>query len=539
MATLHVDSSDGDDSYGNSSTNTNNNTNTNTGTGFVYEIVRGTLLHLLSNSLVLSHTTPYLAAHDVLRLAATNKAFRYLLYSNSSVFRYLDLSRLHAAVHLGEDSAGGAEPIDRGGQTWRHEQIDENLTEDEFYSGPLRGAFRALRRPGILSGVSGGGGQWLAGVHTLILNNVSVTAELVHEILRSPEYNVRILSLRNAKHCNEVQLQQILRTACRPSRPDGTPKLRGLYIFGGGGGRSGETGWENALGGYQQQQQQNASSSASGLQPQPQADGDELWYRSRGRVLSRTTASAEWATTLLACRDVLAFDGVLCNGPRHANSPAFGKIPSLMSGGGIGGPGGTGSTTSGRISPNHRPPASPPHAMFAMAHFALDGCAGCGTAPEGWTTWGSTPAGMTIWGSPAPAQPGDEGNQDLSQFPMLWPPPLLSSNVRVAMCPEGESVNANRFSSSQHAHAHDHGHSDDANTNNKAPSRFIARCEWCVYGRLCALCHRWWCESCMSDQENAVPWTYTPASATTGGGSSSSVSHKVRTKDGKCSNCRR
>ncbi|CAK7218276.1 hypothetical protein SBRCBS47491_003455 [Sporothrix bragantina] len=510
MATLHVDSSDGDGIHRNNGNNNRPN-NTNDNTGFVYEILTGTLLHLLSNSLVLSHTTPYLSAHDVLRLAATNKAFRGLLYSNPSVFRYLDLSRLHSAVHLGDDGLGASESvIDRGGQTWRNEQIDENLTEDEFYSGPLRGAFRALRRPGIYT--NGLGGQWLSGVHTLILNNVSVTAELVHEILRSPEYNVRILSLRNAKHCNEVQLQHILRTACRPSRPDGTPKLRGLYIFG-GGGRSGETGWDNALGGYQQH---HSTSASTGLHKDDNPNGDELWYRSRGRVLSRNTASAEWATTLMACRGVLAFDGVLCNGPRHANSPAFGQIPGLMSGGGIG----TGSTTSGRISPNHRPPASPPHTMFAMAHFALDGCAGCGGAPEGWTTWGN----------PMQARPGEEGDPSLSQFPMLWPPPLLSSNPRVTMCPEGESVNANRFtsSSSSHNHGHDHAHGEShVDNNDKAPSQFIARCEWCAYGRLCALCHRWWCESCMPDQENAVPWTYTPASATTGGGSSSSVSHKM------------
>ncbi|CAK7565229.1 MAG: hypothetical protein SEPTF4163_003141 [Sporothrix epigloea] len=524
-----LDSSNGEDLY---DSRNNKSIKRRESSSFVYEITRGTLLHLLSNSLVLSHTTPYLSAHDILRLAATSRAFRTLLYSNASVFRYLDLSRLHSAVHLGAGpglggggGGGEIEPIDRGGQTWRHEQIDENLTEDEFYSGPLRGAFRALRRPGIFA--NGLGGHWLSGVHTLILNNVSVTAELVHEILQSPAYNVHILSLRNAKHCNEVQLQQILRTACRTSRPDGTPKLRGLYIFG-GGGRSGETGWDNALGGYQQHALSLSSSSSSsstaaalGVQGN-ELSGDELWYRSRGRVLSRTTASAGWATTLMACRGVLAFDGVLCNGPRHANSPVFGKLPGQVGGGGSGASSGSASPASGRVSPHHRPPASPSNALFAMASFALEGCADCGSAPEGWTTWGR----------PAPARPGEEGDSLLSQFPLLWPPPRLSSNVRVAQCPEGESAAANC-----------HGHSRQLYDNDtKAPSRFIARCEWCAYGRLCALCHRWWCETCMPDQEIAVSWTFASSSATTGGGgasSSSSASHKVRTKDGKCRNCHR
>lgn len=508
MATLLADSNDGADSLSN---NTNINiVDTQASVDAAppvyeeheqvvlehYEFVyhTSTLLQLLTNSLVLAHTAPYLSVHDVLRLAATSKDFRGLIYGTPSVFRYLDLSRLQSAVRLGDDiGAAFPEPIDRGGQTWRNEQIDENLTEDEFYSGPLRGAFRALSRPGIHTGLSlSPRGTWLAGVHTLILNNVSVTAELVHEILRSPDYNVRILSLRNAKHCNEVQLRHILRTACRASRPDGAPKLRGLYIF--GGGRRGETGWDNALGGY------------GGGQHVPYGEnvnGDDLWYHSRGRVLPRSTASVEWAGTLMDCWGVIAFDGVLCTSPRHTNSPAFGKVSGLQS---------------------HAHARQ--HTTFAMASFALDGCAGCGSAPDGWTAWGDPSLSLQH------SQRYDEGDPYVSRFPLLWPPPLLSSNVRVAMCPEGESPNPGRF------HSHSHTYNDNNNTST-SPSRFIARCELCVHGRLCALCHRWWCESCIPDGQNGVPWTDVPSSSTAGTSSSStSLSHKVRTKDGKCRNCR-
>ncbi|KAL1895667.1 hypothetical protein Sste5346_005138 [Sporothrix stenoceras] len=502
MATLHADSNDGADSLSNTNINISD-------AAPIYEPVyapeeqalvehyefvhsTSTLLQLLINSLVLAHTAPYLSVHDVLRLAATSKDFRGLIYGTPSVFRYLDLSRLQSAIRIGDDFGA---PIDRGGQTWRNEQIDENLTEDEFYSGPLRGAFRALTRPGVHTGLSTFAGTprgtWLAGVHTLILNNVSVTAELVHEIMRSPDYNVRILSLRNAKHCNEVQLRHILRTACRASRPDGTPKLRGLYIF--GGGRQGETGWDNALGGYGGSQRVLYGENVN---------GDDLWYHSRGRVLPRSMASVEWAGTLMDCRGVIAFDGVLCTSPRHTNSPAFGKVSGLQS---------------------HAHARQ--HTTFAMASFALDGCAGCGSAPDGWTTWGDPSLNQH-------AQRYDEGDPYLSRFPLLWPPPLLSSNVRVAMCPEGESPNPGRFGS--HAHAHSHTHSDST-----TPSQFIARCELCVHGRLCALCHRWWCESCIPDGQNGVPWTDVPSTATNASSSSTtSHSHKVRTKDGKCRNCR-
>ncbi|KIH91029.1 ubiquitin fusion degradation protein [Sporothrix brasiliensis 5110] len=486
MATLHADSNEGADSL--------SNTNINTNSGFdvspvfaeeqpIFQFAQLTLLQLLTNSLVLAHTAPYLSAHDVLRLAATNRDFRALLYDTPSLFRYLDLSRLQSAVRLGRDHGEALlEPIDRGGQTWRHEQIDENLTEDEFYSGPLRGAFRALSRPGIHTGLSTSTltqrGTWLSGVHTLILNNVSVTAELVHEILRSPEYNVRILSLRNAKHCNEVQLRHILRTACRASRPVGTPKLRGLYIF--SSGRRGDSSWDSVLGGYRN----TASSSSSGPHGEksdesddPHPNGDDLWYRGRGRVLPRMLTSAEWAGTLLECRGVLAFDGVLCTAPRHTNSLAFGRVPSSAS-------------------------TSRPHLAFAMASFSLDGCASCGSAPDGWTTWGDPAFANTQSRGGGSGGGDDEGDPYLSRFPLLWPPPLLSSNVRVAMCPEGESVHPHRFAHHR-GETPNHAHQDPTtSTTGSSPARFIPRCESCVYGRLCALCHRWWCEACMPDGEN-------------------------------------
>jgi hypothetical protein len=83
-----------------------------------------TLLQLLSNPLILCHTTPYLPVADTLSLAATSKAFRYLLYQTPQVFRYLDLSTTRSAQF-------DLEGIDHGGETWRNVQLDENLTEDE------------------------------------------------------------------------------------------------------------------------------------------------------------------------------------------------------------------------------------------------------------------------------------------------------------------------------------------------------------------------------------------------------------------------
>jgi hypothetical protein len=88
------------------------------------ELEKRTLLHLLSNSLILCHAAPYLTITEILRLGATCRTFRFLVLQTPLVFRRLDLCGLKSAQF---DMPG----IDHGGQTWRNVQMDENLTEDE------------------------------------------------------------------------------------------------------------------------------------------------------------------------------------------------------------------------------------------------------------------------------------------------------------------------------------------------------------------------------------------------------------------------
>lgn len=88
------------------------------------ELQRCALLQLLANSLVLSHTAPYLSCSDVLNLSATSRAFRFLVYHTPYVFRRLELGTVKAAQF-------DVDGIDHGGETWRNVQLDENLTEDE------------------------------------------------------------------------------------------------------------------------------------------------------------------------------------------------------------------------------------------------------------------------------------------------------------------------------------------------------------------------------------------------------------------------
>lgn len=95
------------------------------------EIRHSALLQLLSNTLILCHTTPYLPVNSILALAATSRTFRYLLYETPQVFRYLDLRPVKSARF-------DIEGIDRGGETWRNVQLDENLTEDEYALPDMR-----------------------------------------------------------------------------------------------------------------------------------------------------------------------------------------------------------------------------------------------------------------------------------------------------------------------------------------------------------------------------------------------------------------
>ncbi|KAH9883462.1 hypothetical protein F4778DRAFT_662211 [Xylariomycetidae sp. FL2044] len=337
-----------------------------------YHETRTSLADLLCNTLVLHHTIPYLTISSILSLAATSRLYRELLRNTPGVFRHIDLTNVKAAQF-------DIQRIDHGGQVWRNVQLDENLTEDDFYSGPMRGIAYHLRRLDILHDVQ-----------TLVLDGLSVTAEFCNDILTSPSFRVRILSIREVKNLNERRLMQALRYACRPSRPEGTPRLQGLYVFGKrdaatalpstpakhAGPSRGATvgnGWNHR--------------SQHALHQSIKNEGDD-WYHKRGRIISKDIADG-WAETMLDCQQSIKFDAVLCTGPRHQNSPAFGRVPVTPT------------------KSNHT------HA-WGVATFAVGGCASCGSAPEGFTVYGDSPA---------------------ENLPLLAPVPLHSSNVRSAARP--------------------------------------------------------------------------------------------------------
>lgn len=283
----------------------------------------------------------------------------------------------------------------------------------------------------------------LRDVTTLILDGLSVTAELVHDIISDPAYSVRILSLRGVRNLNEPKLRAVLQMAVRPSRPEGTPRLQGLYIFGAKDTlplpASPVTTKGNSLSSGLNQRSHRALAAAL-----DEVADECQWYDQKGLVLPREVPE-EWASTVLACAGVISFDAVLCRGPRHLNSPVYGTINMSA----------------------HSPPPPYVPSKWAIATHTVSGCAGCGTAPEGWTVWGDSV--------------GTDAEDSSCRFPLLAPPPVHSSNIKAAQRPTGASTNSR---------------TNQAGNSNSKPRRFIARCMECIRDRYCWACCKWWCEKC-------------------------------------------
>ncbi|KAI9754553.1 MAG: SNF1-interacting protein [Chaenotheca gracillima] len=375
-----------------------------------------TLLDFLSNTLILYHTTPYLPVPALYALGSTSRSFHSLVFQTPQVFRNVDLSIFK------KTAATPFEQIDSGGVFWRNQQMDEAITEEDFYSGPLRGLFGQLRRKHILQDVQ-----------TLILDGLSVPAELIREIISDEPFNIRTLSIREAKNLNEHKLMQVLRYAVRPSRPEGSPRLRCLYLFGPKGSEvqnkpplgyeptAASAGGVTSSVGAQIGAEWNHKSQKSLLSS---LSHETSWWYSPGKKLPFDTTLAESTKTLQDSEGIIAFDAVLCRGPRHDPSKGSSQLESF--------------------NVDHLPP------MIANYALPSTGCARCHSSPEGPAHFSMTP---------------------LSRFPLFAPPPLFSSDPRVAQIPPFPDP---------------------------ALAPLYLRCEACLLDRVCERCHRWWCEDCYS-----------------------------------------
>ena len=320
------------------------------------------LFDLLSNSLVLAQLSPYLRVSSLLALAATSKSFSSLVYGSPYSFRYLDLSVLKDG--LSAQDIAIRDRLIRG-------HTSTNQTADDYHSRALAWIFDSLKKRNVLKDIK-----------TLILDGLSVPGPLLSEILCNESYNVRILSIRGCDCLSDQTLLQTLKYIIRPSRPEGTPKLRGLYYF----GLTDRVRDKRALVQRRVSRVTNGVTSSPGAQlgmQLNQRSHNELisglnwkshdWYASSGQILS-PRFEEEWIQMLQACSGIIAFDAVLC---RH-DRKSYGT----------------------------------PH--IASISLGAGGCENCHSSPE---------------------RPAFAGESPVDQLPLLAPPPLRSFSVRAAQKP--------------------------------------------------------------------------------------------------------
>jgi len=330
-----------------------------------------TLLDLVSNTLILDHVTPHLDLWSTLRLAATSRAFRAFVQHTPRIFRRVDLSRCRGA-YIPPTLAR----VDSGGNSCRAQRMDEHLTEDDIYAGPLRGALSQLSRVVPLTAV-----------HVLVLDGLaSVTCDLVSELAMDARYDVRILSVVGCINLNPRKLQQLLRYICRPTRPAGTPKLKGLYYFG-AGRKLDKTGSASS----QILSVTGVTSAGGGWVGVPvQSEDSDPWYAPSGRIISEGYAQrSPWEETLHVCKGIIAFDAVLCT---HMHQD---MAPSRI-----------------QASEDYLRETNPTISPLGAVALGPGGCAGCGESPRDAPVWGQS---------------------SVMEFPLLSPPPpsgLLIDAVR-------------------------------------------------------------------------------------------------------------
>ncbi|KIW32464.1 uncharacterized protein PV07_04010 [Cladophialophora immunda] len=385
------------------------------------------LLDVLSNSIVLDNTLPYLPLSTIFALARTCRSLRDLFLRTASVFRYVDLSKCRGAYV----PPNLLTRIDSGGHSWRAERMDENLTEDEFYAGPLRFVLARLGKMKVLQNVQ-----------TLVLDDLaSVTVDLINDIVTRNEYNVRLLSIRRCLNINQYKLQQLLCHLCRPSRPEGTPRLQGLYIFTPPPSVSQvhDVDFSHAfhynfdtMGGVEFESSRFQGQSSTNEAARPRSSG--RWYANSGFVIAQGRAArTSWEETLQTCQGVISFDAVLCT-HMHAD-----MAPVLH--------------PASRDYLTENKPGIPPLASVALGPA---GCSSCGRSPHGAPVWGES---------------------DLREFPLLWPPPHSGKLVDAVRPPL-------RF----------------AEDGRVLPQRLIVSCTWCLANRHCDSCHQWWCADCYNPE---------------------------------------
>ncbi|CAF9912488.1 MAG: hypothetical protein ALECFALPRED_008128 [Alectoria fallacina] len=313
----------------------------------VTNVLPGPLLDLLSNDLILRHTSPYIGLKSLVSLAATSKAYKSLVYDTPQVFQHVDMQGVNILMGFNvRNFSMGSRKI------------------NELYAQRFRMIFTILENRNVIQDV-----------RTLILDGLFVPITIIEDILCNQRYQIRLLSLRDVNISPKDDVLRIIRHLIRPTRPSEKPELRGLYLFGHPSGCQELHHFEEVI-----QRPEPISITASvGAQlgagsyvdyannfrkllgRDPYSDSP---YSAPGTsdVLGAKWVTSEWSELLQACVGLIAFDAVLC---RHNRENVRDPRPRL-------------------------------------ATVRLTGCKSCGTCPEGSAYPGASPADHLPLLSPPP-----------------------------------------------------------------------------------------------------------------------------------------
>lgn len=313
----------------------------------VNEALPSSLLDLLSNDLILRHTSPYIGIKSLVLLASTSKSYQSLVYNTLNVFQHVNLNGMVVSMVSTQEFL-----------------IDYQKIND-LYAQRFSTIFTLLENKDVMQDV-----------RTLILDDNVVPTTIIEDILFHDRYQIRLLSLRSLCRRPAHDIWPILRRLIRPDRPNGALKLRGLYWFGHSDKVQhtydfketierpetmiGVTASMGAQLGADNHSYYDLDNSRKLIRGDPYSDSP---YGTPGisDVLTGSWVASEWAETLEACRGLIAFDAVLCRHNRKSVPDPRPKIATVrLQGCKICGSCPEGPAYPGVSPVDHRPLLSPP-----------------------------------------------------------------------------------------------------------------------------------------------------------------------------------
>ena len=326
------------------------------------------LLDLLSNALILTHTSPYIGIRSLVSLAATSKAYKSLVYDTLHVFQHADLSRTAFLMRI--------TPSDLARFN------DQEM--DEIFAQRFSTIFSILENRNVLQDV-----------RTLILDGLYLPNTVIEDLVCDQRHQIHLLSIRGVSNLRPRDMARILD---KSAQQRGMLSIRAIYLFGQPDMAQEILNFDDvttrpesitaSMGAQLGAGNHMADDLDNFRKPLVQDPYSNSPYSVPGisHDLGNPWVKSVWPIVLEACAGLIAFDAVLC---RH-DRDIF--------------------------------PDCGPH----IATVRLSGCDSCGTCPEGPAYPGISPANHLPLLSPPPLHSSKvEVAQRLDTEGQPYPPLIL------------------------------------------------------------------------------------------------------------------